>query len=81
MINHNPNEPINPWPQADILTVDRKRTPWLLALFHVPWYNSNNAHQGEGDKMMEAMEPLLNAAGVDIVFAGHVHAYERTVLL
>ncbi|KAJ0846894.1 putative Acid phosphatase [Helianthus annuus] len=24
------------------------------------------------------MEPLLHAAGVDIIFAGHVHAYERT---
>lgn len=29
--------------------------------------------------MMAAMEPLLHAAGVDVVFAGHVHAYERTV--
>ncbi|KAL8189700.1 hypothetical protein R6Q57_008417 [Mikania cordata] len=66
------------WLKADLLTVDRKRTPWLLALFHVPWYNSNYAHQGEGDKMMEAMEPLLYAAGVDIIFAGHVHAYERS---
>lgn len=59
--------------------MDRERTPWLVALFHVPWYNSNNAHQGEGDEMMAAMEPLLYAAGVDIVFAGHVHAYERSV--
>jgi hypothetical protein len=25
------------------------------------------------------MEPLLYAASVDIVLAGHVHAYERTV--
>ncbi|PWA83377.1 Iron/zinc purple acid phosphatase-like C-terminal domain-containing protein [Artemisia annua] len=66
------------WLKADLSSVDREKTPWLLALFHVPWYNSNNAHQGEGDKMMEAMEPLLYAAGVDIVFAGHVHAYERT---
>lgn len=41
--------------QADLLTVDREKTPWLLVLFHVPWYNSNNAHQGEGDKMMEAL--------------------------
>lgn len=48
-------------------------------LFHVPWYNSNKAHQGEGDSMMAAMEPLLYAASVDIIFAGHVHAYERSV--
>ncbi|XAR67457.1 Acid phosphatase [Bertholletia excelsa] len=66
------------WLKADLLKVDRKRTPWLLVLFHVPWYNSNMAHQGEGDSMMEAMEPLLYAAGADAVFAGHVHAYERS---
>lgn len=67
------------WLKADLLKVDRMRTPWLLVLFHVPWYNSNTAHQGEGDKMMGAMEPLLYAAGVDIVLAGHVHAYERSM--
>ncbi len=65
--------------QADLAKVDRKQIPWLLVLFHVPWYNSNHAHQGEGDGMMAAIEPLIYAAGVDIVLAGHVHAYERTV--
>jgi len=49
--------------------------------FHVPWYNSNRAHQGAGDDMMAAMEPLLYAASVDLVIAGHVHAYERSVCL
>ncbi|XP_021755779.1 purple acid phosphatase 18-like [Chenopodium quinoa] len=66
------------WLKADLGKVDRKRTPWLIALFHVPWYNSNTAHQGEGDEMMSYMEPLLYAAGVDMVLAGHVHAYERS---
>ena len=47
-------------------------------LFHVPWYNSNKAHQGEGDDMKAAMESLLYAASVDLVIAGHVHAYERS---
>ena len=61
--------------------MNRKRTPWLLVIFHVPWYNSNTAHQGEGGDMMETMEPLLYAASVDLVFAGHVHAYERSVCL
>lgn len=59
--------------------MDRERTPWLVVLFHVPWYNSNKAHQGEGADMMTAMEPLLYAAGTDLVIAGHVHAYERSV--
>ncbi|KAK8468465.1 hypothetical protein PHAVU_006G041100 [Phaseolus vulgaris] len=66
------------WLKEDLSKVDRKRTPWLLVLFHVPWYNSNTAHQGEGADMMAAMEPLLNAASVDLVLAGHVHAYERS---
>lgn len=65
--------------QGDLSKVDRGRTPWLLVLFHVPWYNSNKAHQCEGDEMKAAMEALLHAAGVDVMFAGHVHAYERSV--
>ncbi|XP_051133896.1 purple acid phosphatase 18-like [Andrographis paniculata] len=66
------------WLKSDLAKVDRVKTPWLLALFHVPWYNSNKAHQCEGDDMKAAMEPLLRAAGVDVVIAGHVHAYERS---
>lgn len=67
--------------QADLAKVDREKTPWLLVLLHAPWYNSNWAHQGEGYGMMAAMEPLLYAAGVDILLAGHVHAYERSVCM
>ncbi|CAI0379900.1 unnamed protein product [Linum tenue] len=66
------------WLKADLAKVDRAKTPWLLVLLHVPWYNSNKAHQGEGDDMKAAMEPLLYDAKVDLVLAGHVHAYERS---
>lgn len=65
------------WLEADLCKVDRKKTPWLVALLHVPWYNSNTAHQGEGESMRKAMEHLLYNARVDIVYAGHVHSYER----
>ncbi|XP_043699106.1 probable purple acid phosphatase 20 [Telopea speciosissima] len=67
------------WLQADLAKVDRKRTPWLVALVHAPWYNSNAAHQDEYQSygMRAAMEGLLYGARVDVVFAGHVHAYER----
>ena len=41
-------------------------------------YNSNKAHQGEVDDMADAMEASLYEHGVDAVFAGHVHAYERS---
>ncbi|KAK1429549.1 hypothetical protein QVD17_11760 [Tagetes erecta] len=67
------------WLESDLKKVDRQRTPWLFALVHAPWYNSNKAHQGEKESthMRDAMEDLLYNARVDIVFAGHVHAYER----
>ncbi|KAI3471827.1 hypothetical protein Pfo_028480 [Paulownia fortunei] len=69
------------WLQEDLKKVDRSKTPWLIALIHAPWYNSNKAHQGEYESigMKKAMEDLLYAARVDAIFAGHVHAYERFV--
>ncbi|KAI4348981.1 hypothetical protein L6164_009641 [Bauhinia variegata] len=67
------------WLEGDLNKVDREKTPWILVLIHAPWYNSNTAHQGEIQSiaMKAAMEDLLYRARVDLVFAGHVHAYER----
>ncbi|PKU68066.1 probable purple acid phosphatase 20 [Dendrobium catenatum] len=67
------------WLQADLAKLDRSKTKWLFTLIHAPWYNSNKAHQGDGEDMRKAMEETLYAARVDAVFAGHVHAYERFV--
>lgn len=76
-----PSSPQYKWLQADLGKIDRKTTPWTVVLIHAPWYNSNTAHQGEKESvdMKAAMEGLLYQARVDIVFAGHVHAYERFV--
>lgn len=66
------------WLVEDMRTIDRSRTPWVLVMMHVPWYNSNSGHEGEGIIMQNNMEELLYSMGVDIVLNGHVHAYERT---
>ncbi|GAB9470304.1 hypothetical protein Gpo141_00007554, partial [Globisporangium polare] len=60
--------------------VDRAVTPWVVVMMHGPWYNSNTAHQGnEPHKIMkQAMEDVLFQYQVDLVLAGHVHAYERS---
>ncbi|CAK7339625.1 unnamed protein product [Dovyalis caffra] len=74
-----PNSEQYKWLQADLGKVDRAKTPWLVAIIHSPWYNSNTAHQGEAESvdMKKYMEDLIYQARVDVVFAGHVHAYER----
>jgi Icc-related predicted phosphoesterase len=66
------------WLQLDLMKVDRSRTPWVIVVLHAPWYNTNHAHQGNGDDMKQALEQILYEANVDIVIGGHVHAYERT---
>ncbi|KAE9590853.1 hypothetical protein Lal_00022999 [Lupinus albus] len=67
------------WLQKDLENVIREKTPWVVVLIHAPWYNSNNAHQGESESvdMKASMEDLLYLARADVVFEGHVHAYER----
>ncbi|GAB4833395.1 Probable purple acid phosphatase 20 [Ancistrocladus abbreviatus] len=67
------------WLQNDLSSIDRTKTPWVFVLLHAPWYNSNYAHQGEKASvgMKASMEGLLYQYHVDVVFAGHVHAYER----
>lgn len=67
------------WLKADLAKLDRTVTPWLVVMLHAPWYNSNKVHQGGGEHMRVALEDTLFAAHADVVFTGHVHAYERSV--
>ena len=73
-----PSAPISKWLAADLAAVDRTKTPWLFVVVHAPMYNSNTAHQGEGEPLRVAYEAQFAAAKVSAIFAGHVHAYERS---
>lgn len=67
------------WINYDLAQVDRSVTPWLIGVWHSPWYNSNCKHtMHETDDMRGHLEDILHDAGMDIVFSGHNHAYERT---
>lgn len=60
------------WLKEDLEKFDRSVTPWLVAAWHPPWYNSYSSHYQEFECMRLQMEELLYQYGVDIVFSGHV---------
>ena len=49
---------------------------WKVAYFHHPLYSSGEAHGSEVD-LRVIVEPMFIKHGVDVVFAGHEHFYER----
>jgi predicted phosphodiesterase len=49
---------------------------WKIAYFHHPPYSSGAAH-GSDTKLREVIEPLFLKRGVNVVFTGHEHFYER----
>jgi hypothetical protein len=49
---------------------------WRFVLYHHPCFNSSRAHYEQ--QQMRLIAPILEKGKVDIVFAGHVHNYQRT---
>jgi 3',5'-cyclic AMP phosphodiesterase CpdA len=56
--------------------LSRATDHWKIAYFHHPLYSSGERHGSEVDLRMQ-VEPLFIKYGVDVVFAGHEHFYER----
>ncbi|HYK41548.1 MAG TPA: metallophosphoesterase family protein [Thermoanaerobaculia bacterium] len=57
---------------------------WTIAYWHHPPY-SKGSHDSDVEielvEMRQALVPILEAGGVDLVLTGHSHAYERSFLL
>jgi hypothetical protein len=49
---------------------------WKICFFHHPIYSSGERH-GSDVLLREQLEPLFIKYGVDVVFTGHEHFYER----
>ncbi len=64
--------------QVDWLTRELQKAtePWKVAYFHHPLYSSAGRHGSETDLRL-VLEPLFVRYGVNAVFSGHDHVYER----
>jgi predicted phosphodiesterase len=49
---------------------------WKIAVFHHPLYSSGKTH-GSSLDLRKMLEPLFVRYGVNVVFSGHDHIYER----
>jgi 3',5'-cyclic AMP phosphodiesterase CpdA len=50
---------------------------WKIPFFHHPLYSSGGRH-GSDEALKDQLEPMFVKYGVDVVFTGHDHFYERT---
>jgi hypothetical protein len=71
-------EAIAAWLDADLAAADADPAiVWKIAFFHYPAYSASS--HGCTARILEHWAPVLEAHGVDLVFSGHDHDYERTV--
>jgi hypothetical protein len=57
-------------------SLQQAREPWKIAYFHHPIYGNAGRH-GSAVDMRVLLEPLLVRYGINVVFSGHDHVYER----
>ena len=54
----------------------RSNEDWKICYFHHPLYSSGKTH-GSSLDLRKMLEPLFVKYGVNVVFSGHDHIYER----
>lgn len=70
------------WLEQDLASVDRTKTPWVIAAGHRPWYLSYaNVSKTICWDCKDVFEPLFIQYGVDLVISGHSHLYQRSAPL
>ncbi|MEO8662482.1 MAG: metallophosphoesterase [Bryobacteraceae bacterium] len=62
------------WLEKDLAAA--KKTDWKICYFHHPLYSSAAFHSSSTE-LRVILEPLFQTYGVQVVFAGHQHIYER----
>ncbi len=68
------NPELQAWLKKDLAAA--AGATWRFVAFHHPGFNSSHSHFA--DQWMRNLSPIFEAANVDVVFAGHVHNYQRS---
>jgi 3',5'-cyclic AMP phosphodiesterase CpdA len=68
------NPALRDWVAQDLAAA--RGATWRFVAFHHPGFNSSKTHFT--DQWMRVLSPVFEAGRVDIVFAGHVHNYQRS---
>ena len=73
--------PMAIWLRQDLASTT---STWIIAFWHHPPYSKgshNSDTEGQMVNMRTNFNPILENGGVDLVFLGHSHNYERSILL
>jgi hypothetical protein len=65
---------VRAWVERDL--AGARGSAWRFVAFHHPGFNSAKAHFEQ--QQMRLMADVFERGGVDLVFSGHVHNYQRT---
>lgn len=65
------------WLAADLAATDK---PWKIAVFHQPAYTGNPKRE-PNYQVRQQLLPILEEYGVQVIFNGHEHFYERFAAL
>lgn len=80
-LDRRPSGEMAQWLKADL---EKTQADFLVAYFHHPPYTKgthDSDKEGQLIEMREHIMPILESGGVDLVFTGHSHIYERSMLI
>jgi hypothetical protein len=69
-----PDQEMRAWLDADLAATEKT---WKFVFFHVPMVSNSGSH-GDDPTIAAALDPILSARGVDLVFQVHNHFYSRS---
>ena len=76
-VNFSPESPQHSWLMKEFESPGYGNSKWQIVLFHHPPYTSGG-HLGDERPIADYLVPLFEEHGVDMVFSGHNHHYERS---